>query len=62
MVLAGSATAGALADMPGLEGGSARSDVLTEPGSEIWLLQLAAGEREYQNNDFFLGCFNAEAV
>ena len=62
MVLAGSATAKTLAAMPGLEGGSARSDVLTKPGGEIVLIQLAAGEREDQNDDLFLGCFNAEAV
>jgi hypothetical protein len=52
----------ALAAILGLEGGSARGDVLTEPGSKIRLIQLAAGEREDQNDDLFLGCFNAKTV
>jgi hypothetical protein len=48
--------------MSELEGRSARSDVLTKPGSKIGLIQLSAGERENQCDDLFLRGFNAEAV
>ena len=36
--------------------------MLAEPGGEIGLIELPTGERENQDNDFFLRCFNAEAV
>ena len=48
--------------MPGLKGQSARNSVLAEPGGEIGFVELPTGERENHDDDFFLRCFNAEAV
>jgi len=48
--------------MPGPKGQSARNDVLADPGGEIGFIELTTGERENQNDDFFLWCFNAGAV
>ena len=36
--------------------------MLAEPGGEIGLMEFPTGEKENQNDDFFLCCFNAEAV